>query len=195
MIITPVDPGITLALPAPGYVRGEGLHISTLYNALYEGLEPTRYDSTKPMDKGRLELGQALELGLEDALKQRLIVRPGEFVEPEHGIIFSPDLFIFNGHLRVGEMKLTWLSSKGVPRVKGDLFPPKFKKYLTQMMCYCRALETPYARLLAFFVNGDYDWENKLAPKFLAWDLEFKKREMDEEWQMVMNNARSEGML
>lgn len=195
MIITPVDPGITLALPAPGYVRGEGLHISTIYNSLYEELEPARYDSSKPMDKGRLELGQALELVLEEGLKQRLIQRPGEFVEPGHGIIFSPDLFIFNSHLRVGEMKLTWLSSGAVPREHGDLFPPKFKKYLTQMMCYCHALETPYARLLAFFVNGDYDWKNKLAPRFLAWDLTFTKREMDEEWQMVMNHAHAKRML
>jgi hypothetical protein len=59
-------------------------------------------------------------------------------------------------------------------------------------MAYCRCLETSHARLIGFFVNGTY---RPMAPELLAWDIEFSKRELDENWSLLMNHAKHKGML
>ena len=178
--------------------------MSTLYNALYEDLEPTRYVKGSKPEPLRLEAGLALESVVEEGLKKRLIERPGEFVEPEYGIIFSPDLLIFNHHVRVGEVKLTWLSCREWPAERSNGFPAKAAKYVTQMACYCHCLETPYARLIGFFVNGDYAFLRSRAsgragkppgPELHAWDIEFTARELREEWQTVISFSKTKGLL
>jgi hypothetical protein len=204
MKITPVPHGLEdiLGGNAPDFVRTPGLHMSDLYGSLYKYLEPDRYDTGTSIDPLRAELGFSLEGMLEDALKKRLTAdsgRPGEFVEPEYGIIYSPDMIIFNGHTRLGEMKLTWMSSREVPREPSNGFPPKFDKYFTQMKLYCRCLETPYARLMALFVNGDYSYRKTkgatAGPELLAWDITFTRRELDDEWAMVINHAKQRKLL
>jgi hypothetical protein len=200
VIITPLpDPSGLLLQEDAGFPRSKGLHMSEIYNDFHAQLNPKKYgqpmaDSTKHAYYGA---GFALEASLEEGLKARLSKdsgRPGEFVEPEYGIIYSPDLIIFNGVTRLGEIKLTWMSNRGVPREKGNHFPPKFDKYLTQMKLYCRCLETPYARLYAYFVNGNWDRKN-MRPEFLAWDIEFTKRELNEEWSMAINHAKDRGLI
>ena len=197
MIVTPCAHGLEdiIGQNEPGYIRTPGLHMSTIYNDYYQYQDPKRYDKTKPMDVLRLEAGLSWERLLEEAIKDRIGAmgcgRPGELIGPE-GIIYSPDLIIFNGSIRLGEIKLTWMSSREVPREKDYGFPPKFEKYLTQMKCYCYCLETPYARLIAFFVNGDY---RPPTPELLAWDITFSPRELKEEWATMMNWARHRKML
>lgn len=216
MIITPLphDELPLLTSPDAGFVRSPGLHMSQLYGAFYEALEPKKYGGPRD-DKvmaNYMGAGLALEAALEAGLRERLTAesgRPGEFIHKERGIstpiIFSPDIIIFNSHTRVGEIKLTWMSSSEVPHVIQDAntFPPKFAKYFTQMMLYCRCLETPYARLYGFFVNGGYEFlrhkkgekSKPPQPAFYGWDLEFSKREMDDEWAMIINHARSVKLL
>lgn len=192
MIVTPVPVDLELNLSAPGYVRSEGLHMSEIYNDLYQDLEPKRYVRGSLPDPLRMEAGLALEEMLEEGLRRRLRgERPGEFVSDE-GIICSPDLIIFNGSTRVGEIKLSWLSTKELPTEVSNHLPPKFDKYLTQIMAYCHVIMTPYARLYFFGVNGNY---KPPAPKLLAYDIEFTKRELDECWSMCINHAKSKGML
>ena len=173
--------------------------MSTIYNDLYQDLEPKRYVRGSVPDPLRLEAGLALEAILEEGLKRRLAgERPDEFVSDE-GIIFSPDLIIFNHETRVGEMKLTWLSSKEVPREPANNLPPKFDKWVCQMMAYCRCLDTPHARLIAFFVNGDYRSRKTKGsvggPELLAWDLTFSSRELNENWSGLMNHAQHKYLL
>lgn len=180
-----------LDLLASDLVRSPGLHISAIYTDLYQDLEPKRYTRGTAPDVNRMGLGFALEAGLEEGLKKHLASRPGEFRTPE-GIAFSPDLLITNGIVRVGEIKLTWMSSRDVPREPGTSFPPKFSKWFVQMKAYCHHLETPYARLYAFFVNGNY---REHTPEFLSWDVEFSSGELHENWAMLLNHARAKGML
>jgi hypothetical protein len=153
-------------------------------------------------------LGLAWENMLEDGIKERLrqgqgADRPGEFVT-EEGIVFSPDLLLFNGVTRLGEIKLTWVSSKEMPRTVGDHFPshPTVDKWLCQMMAYAYHLDTPYARLYAFHVNGEYAWMRKGGnkdtpggPQLFAYDIEFSKRELHDNWQMLLGHAKSSGLL
>lgn len=201
MKVIPVEFDLDLTQSRQGYVRSGGLHMSDIYGSLYRELEPERYgrgDIDKGTKDGYLGVGLAWEETLEEALRTRLSAesgRPDEMVEPEHGIIYSPDLIIFNHVTRLGEIKLTWLSSREFPKEPTNGFPPKAEKYLTQMMAYCRCLETPYARLYALFVNGSYDRKQGLKPEPRAWDIEFTRREMDENWQTLINHARAKKML
>lgn len=201
MIVQPVPFDLDLTQNAPGYVRTPGLHMSEIYGAMYEELEPERYGrkDTDPATKaGYMGAGLALEEALERSLASRLGVdgRPGEFVEPEHGIIYSPDLLLFeNGRTRLGEIKLTWLSCRGWPTQRDTGLPLKANKYLSQIRLYCRCLQTPHARLYALFVNGDYDKRKGLKPQPRAWDLTFTKRELEEEWRDAITFAKRRKIL
>ena len=195
MKITPIDHGITLGVPTKGYVRSPGLHMSTIYNDLYAALEPERFGGTDGPDPLKMELGTALEEGLEDALTKRWhATRPGEFTTPEN-IIYSPDFMMFADKTILGETKLTWMSSREMPTEPCSLFPPKFSKWMCQMMAYAYHLETPYGRLLSYFVNGSYDRRNHSGPELRAWDIEWTARELHDNWRMLRNHAKHRGLL
>lgn len=206
MIITLIEHNLELALPSPEMApRSKGLHMSDIYNDLYQDLEPNRFKRGTPMDEQRLEMGlmfeEMLEQGLARRLGEQLGERPGEFhitVEGSKGpvrIYYTPDLLFWEPDvgIRLGEIKLTWMSSREVPRNAGvDNFPPKFDKYFTQTKAYCFAIGATHARLYIMFVNGDY---RPPTPELLAWDVEFDEIELQENWSMLMNHARSKGML
>lgn len=198
MKIIPVPHGLEDLVGKSGY-RTPGLHLSTIYNDMYQELEPKRYVKGAPLDPLRLEAGLSFESILEEGIKSRLCGggRPDEMVSAE-GILFNPDLIIFNHCTRVGEIKLTWMSCRGWPEEASNNFPPKADKYVTQMACYCHCLETPYARLIGYFVNGEWDCSNRQkppAPMLKAWDIEFSPRELREEWARVMSHAKTRKFL
>lgn len=165
--------------------------MSSIYSDLYRDLEPKRFVKGSVPNPLFLELGLALETVLEKGLRDRWCAeRPPEMFTPE-GIAYSPDLIIFeDGRTRLGEIKLTWMSNKEVPRTEANAFPPKFDRYFTQMKAYCYHLQTSSARLLAYFVNG----QNRM-PELFAWDVEFTSRELAENWSMLLSHARHKRML
>lgn len=193
MIITPTTHGLDAILGKSTAPRTKGLHMSEIYGKLFEYLEPKRFTGGTP-DPLRLEMGLTFETMLEEGLKARLTPesgRPGELVSDE-GIIYSPDLIVFNEVTRLGEIKLSWMSSREVPREKANGFPPQFDKWLVQMKAYCHCLNTPYARLYAFFINGDY---RPPRPELLCWDITFSRQELEENWALIINFAKSVGLL
>ncbi len=200
MVVTPVlDHGFEFGTNLPGYVRGEGLHMSGIYNPMYQELDPKKYskaeDGFNPL---LLELGTAWEAQLKQRIKQtfpKWDTEPGEFREPEQGILYSPDVTIFNGSTRLGEIKLTFMSCKEWPRVKGDTFPPAAEKYLSQMKLYCYCLGLGEATLMALFVNGAGSFKDKLGPEFRMWNIEFTGRELREEWQTAIGFAKSRRLI
>ena len=142
MIITPVPHGLEGIVGVSTGPRSPGLHMSAIYNDLFQDLEPKRFQKGSVPNPLMLEAGLALENMLEEGLRQRLCgERPPEQVTAE-GIFYSPDLIIFNGHTRLGEIKLTWMSSKEVPREVSNGFPSQFDKYFVQMKAYCVAPST-----------------------------------------------------
>lgn len=191
MKITPVP--VDLDYTSSELVRSPGIHMSDIYNDLYKKLDP----ELEGWDAKSLNIAGALgfswESVLEKHLRDRVLnLRPEEFRTKE-GVAFSPDMLIFNGHLRLGEIKLKWFSSRDVPREPGmNAFPPRFDKILTQMKSYAYNLETPDGRLYVFFVNGNY---RPPKPEVLAWDITFTARELKENWDMMMNHARHRRML
>lgn len=210
MVVTPIDHGLDYIGKSTGH-RSKGLHMSDLYNSLFKELEPKRFNSGTPMNPMHLEMGLAWENMLEDGLRDRLqlvagesAMRPGEFVT-EEGIIFSPDLLIYeeSGRVRLGEIKLTWMSCRDMPDTPDAGLPPKLSKWTTQMQAYCRNLDTTFARLYAFFVNGEYAWMKKGArgttqpggPRLLAYDITYTQQELDDNWTMLIEHAKHAGMI
>jgi hypothetical protein len=217
MYINQIDHQLILAAPTEGYTRTPGLHMSELYGELYKGLDPKRFDKRDadgnplPFDDLKGEIGTAFEEALEPALRSRIITteRPGEYVTQHAddcvvrarvavggpvcpcgaGVIYTPDHFLFNGCFRLGEFKLTWMSiGKGI-------LDKRFDKWMTQMKVYCYHLGTPYARLYALFINGDWSFKFASGPQLLAWDIEFSQKEMREEWLTLLRVGRKKGML
>lgn len=194
MIVMPCAHGLEhLVGVSPGGRSMGKLHMSDLYGRYHEAISGKKYDENSDPTL-YFEAGLAWEQILEKGLKERLTVsRPGELVTTE-GIVYSPDLIIYEAEqIRLGEIKLTWMSSKGMPQEKcTDCIPERFGKYMTQIMSYAYHLETPYARLITFFVNGNY---KPMKPQLFAWDLTFTKRELAENWKKMVRFATKEGML
>lgn len=167
--------------------------MSSLYGSLYAELEPKRYGGDEPPEPMLLALGTAWEKHLEYLLKKsepnangERFSRPDEFMD-DNGIAFSPDLLIDNGVRRIGEIKLTWQSSRE------DISAPKFSKWWVQLMAYCYALETGYGRLYATFVNGDYGAHR--LPQLKVWDATFSTRELHDNYEMLVTHGRRRGLL
>lgn len=188
MKIIPVDHG--LDLQASDLVRSPGLHVSDIYTGLYQCLEPKRYRKDSQPNPVLMAMGTAWEKHLEYLLLKNGInaSRPAEF-RSEEGIYFSPDLIIFNGETRIGEIKLTSMSARDMPTEPTTCFPGKMSKYLTQIMSYALKLGVEHARLYVLFLHQPHD------PQFRCYDIEFTDQELRDNWSMMMNFARSKGML
>ena len=177
--------------------RSPGLHASDLYTKLYQQLDPKRYPADRPMDWTRIALGLAWEQYLErrmDVLGYTT-ARPGELISP-HGFAYSPDLFVFNAQepaLRIGEVKLTSMSCQDWPAGPVNSLPPKFDKWLSQVMLYAHECETPYATLYPYFTRGNY--RNGNDPQFLPVEIDFTARELQDNFSRLMTFGRNEGML
>lgn len=189
MKLTKVKHQLNLAISPAG--RSQGLHASDIYGDLFKDLEPDRYgdwDGSLDPDSLMTAIGLAWEVHLEKmlVLNGALVARPPESRSPE-GIYYSPDLLVVNGEDRIGEIKVTWMSSRS------DLADPKFDKYLVQNKLYCYWEEMNLARFYVLYMRGDY--KDRQWPKFLIWDIEYTARELRENHQMCMNHARHKGLL
>lgn len=190
MKVTPRELEFPLAMTDPH--RGEGLHVSDIYGSLYQDLEPERYrkDGTPP--DLLMALGLAWEQYLEKALVANgvLCARPGEQMTAE-GMKYTPDLLIVNGEDRLGEIKFTFLSAKVTPQDK------KFDKYLCQGKAYAYFTDIPRVRYYVLHVNGIWSFkvEGGHFPMLRIWDVEFTAQELKENYQLLMNHAKNEGMI
>ena len=192
MKITPHP--VEFDLLASDLVRHPGLHASNIYNSLFEELEPKRFVKGSKLDPVRMALGTAWEKHFEHLLIKSGAEahRPDEFRSPE-GITYSPDLLLTHkGELCLGELKLTWQSSREAPRKKNDPFPPKFDKYLCQMMLYMHWMDLTLGWLCAYFVNGAY---TNFSPELLSWYVEFSRRELVENYDRLMRHAKTTKLI
>ena len=197
MKIVPIAHGLDDYLLAPSVGRTRDvLHVSDIYNSLYQKLEPKKYDPSSPPNTLKMAMGSAWENYQEDVLKRAGVeaYRPSEQTTVE-GIKFSPDHLLSNTYLNRpagAEFKLTWMSESD------DLTQPKFQKYLTQAMTYGHHLEMPDWIFFVNYVNGGMKGRRQPGPQnpsLRAYHAQFTAREMREEWQMLLNHARDERML
>lgn len=205
MKVTAVNHGLELAQDF-GEPRGEGIHISDLYNHWYAAREPKRYgkEGRKPVELW--ELGMSWEEILEAGLKQRGTwtaaaktksgidwSRPGELTTAE-GFLYNPDLYAFHrGRDTGGEIKLTFMSARGIPWKPGqviDGLPSKFDKYVTQTQIYGHHMGVARWWLFVFFVNEAVPWSKAPEKALRCWQLDHSKAEMALEWKLCLDHAR-----
>lgn len=201
--------------------RAIGLHASDLYNDFYKDKEPGRYGRPGLPPPVLLETGLIFESILEEGLarkyaadKREDIIRPGEFTFSDQFdgrplvVHYNPDLFIFNGVLRIGEIKATWLSSKiphewtDTPELQEDhkediadaiMVHPKLEKYFTQLKFYCYMQKTLYGRFYLCFVAGNYD--RPFKTQLINVDVEFTQDEVEQEYAMLCWHGLSKGLF
>lgn len=201
MIVSPYDVDLSLLkIGQSGSERASGVHASDLYGSLYKELMPDRYGRDGLPPPLLLETGLIFENALEEGFARRFeslggeqIIRPGEFTHRdifdgyEIVVHYNPDLLIYNGVTRLGEIKATWMSDIN------DLSHDKFAKYLTQIKFYLKMLRLHHARLYVFFVCGNY--KPPTVPRFKAWDLEFSQDELDSEYAMLCYHGIHKGLF
>jgi hypothetical protein len=207
MIVKPLRPeDFNLDIAPEDPKRSPGLHMSDIYGRLYERLEPKRYGHDPDEDPARRKALFALGFAVEQYTERLLLAagidahRPPEFRTPdEHGIAFSPDLLIYNGNVRGGEIKATFMSTGELPTATSCTFPPKMDKYLTQMKSYGHNLEIPDWVLFGWFLKGDYTKAKGGGEPFLVefrpFQFTFTAREMRDEYVLLIRFARTEKML
>ena len=193
MIVTPLAHGLDLL--KSDLVRSPGVHASDIYGDFYRRLDPKRYDfSARDADPDEepllMVLGSAWEHHFEKLLTLNGInaYRPTELLSPE-GIAYSPDLIIFNGVTRLGEIKLTSMALDDCPTEVSNNLPPKFDKYLCQIKLYLHWLEMVDAWLAVLSIRQPW------RPELRLFDLTFTPRELIDNHRMLMAHARHEGML
>lgn len=175
--------------PTSNQERTPGVHLTDLLNARElamgeEGFAPEPEETTQT----RFALGFAWELAIERALNElwgemhSRIIRVGE-VELD-GVLMTPDAVdVADGCLE--EWKCSKLSSQRDPG--------RYRRYITQMMCYCHALGLTEARLRVLHLNGDYREER--GPLIKSWRFEFEVGELETNWGGLVEFARKAGIL
>lgn len=184
MIVTPIT--LEIDWLRSDLVRSPGVHASDIYGDLFKKLEPKRYDYPDDGNPLLMVLGTAWERHFEYLLGVNGIEveRPAEFMSPE-GIAYSPDLIIFNGITRLGEIKYTSMSADDLPVDVTNVLPAKFDKYLCQMKLY------------AFWLGINDGWLAVLLnhqpwnPQFRMFDLHWDDDELHDNHAMCMNHWRS----
>jgi hypothetical protein len=70
--------------------------------------------------------------------------------------------------------------------------PAEYYRYWWQVKAGCYVLETNVAVLNVLFIMGDYKGS---GPRWKSWRAEFTDRELKENWQAILSQARKKGML
>lgn len=184
MIVSELKTG-SLATGSP-FDRPEGLHLSTIIKDICQSLDPKRYG--QPMQTTKVGMGLKFEEVLEKAFQSAEpgAFRPAPILVPP-GIWCSPDNVIPDPWA-VSEFKLTWYSAK-----KQCPHDEVYWPWLVQIKGYCKALDTRLAKLWVLYVNGDYHPPQPWQPK--VYGLEFSRTEIEENWSMLVNHAKSRGWL
>lgn len=199
-----------------GEGRSDGLHWSEVVSALGDMERGKPLEGIKgEQEYVRMMTGFALERVVERAFKEQMqdgrrtegIQTQWELSVPtDEGPIFMTldGLDFSQTEPIVEEYKATWrsmgklgsrswssldrLADSDLALVRDGLYT-HFWEWLVRIMGYCRAMETDTARLLAFFVNGDYTYKPGHGPQVRPFMLRFTEQEIEENWTMGLRMA------
>lgn len=175
--------------------RSSGLHISQIINALEHRLNKAKFrnDLDEEALEGYRAFGFMFErLIMETALKGKRVKRIGEVTKQYKGttIYMSPDV-VNEDDWELEEWKCTWRSMAKF--MTGGQVAREFRPWLWQLQSYLYALNMDVCTLRVLWVNGDYGLNRRPLPE--AYRLSFTKRELKENWKMLMEYAEEQEML
>lgn len=158
--------------------RTPGLHLSQIYNDLEQELFHPRTTDNPLWAQG----GFIWEETLTMAFKQALGIRPGEVFYD--GVIGSPDGYsIENGY--IDEYKCTWKSANKTLDMKW--------KWHAQCMGYCKMIGgISTVRFRIFYINGRYNGDGPLYEDTYVY---YEQTEIENNWRMLTDHAKSKGWL
>jgi hypothetical protein len=206
---------LVLAQNSPDFHRSTGLHMSDIYNSLFKGLDPKRYDkynedgSPEEMDWTKVAAGTAWENHFEPILQARYGgCRPGEMFTQHArdcslagtpvrdgsllchcgaGVAYSPD-WLFDAPI-LGEFKFSWYSMRDFPNHE------KFDKWVCQVQAYLYHLRMDTVWVFPYWVNGLYP-RGAPAPDFdNAYELVFRQTELVDNWSSLLRHAWRKGLI
>jgi hypothetical protein len=193
MIITQAP--VNIKLPASDTPRAPGIHASGIIRNIAMELGILKGDFTE--DAKQLTdireitdevaiLRMAIGLAWEDFYISKILAAEGVNKHPgemsSDGISMNPDgesLERIKGkhHVVIHEVKATYKSINRVAEAEKEWM------WLTQIKCYCRAANTRFGRLHVLFLCGDYKFP--IRPDIRRWNIEFTKKELDENWELM----------
>lgn len=199
MRILSAGPDPDLFMGNTGEDREPGLHLSDITRRMnYERDSKLNPDSAP--DQMTLERGYTWERLLEMALATRH-KRPGARPPQlqEDGIWMSPDWINPDGDIQMEEWKAT---KKTMRRGFEDIS----WSWMPNIMAYVRTaarqglIRRLAVRIRLWWINGDYTFEAKtsdlqLLQEYHKVDIEFTKRELDENWRAIVQAGRRYGLL
>lgn len=179
MKLAPMDRPFPLGSAPP---RTQGCHVYDIIKSIMIDLGEKQYKES-PQGRIIMETGFLWERALESAWGEHLGRRPGEVIVD--GVIGSPDgIKIATDKNIVEEYKCTWKSA--------NRMPDENLNWLIQTKAYCFMLECTTCHLHVLHLNGDY---KPPRPMYKLWELEYSPQELIDNWSMMINHARSKGLL
>lgn len=172
--------------------RSPGHHVSSALHTIMETLYPDRFGSDTPPDQTRLNLGNALERAIVDAIARDYpdhFVRPGELWED--GLLGTPDLWYLGGdkgdpivaeygrERATVEIKLTWASSRRAEDIEDEWF----WRYWQQLRAYSYMAKMARGLLIIVFIVGN--WRDKTTPVAMMWEDRWTQEDLQETWDMI----------
>lgn len=168
--------------------RTDGVHLTDVIRSIMEesGISKT----TSGGGWASNQLNMAAEVGfmweelLSMVLKERLPSRVGEVMAD--GVIMSPDGVEMDdcGEVVLAEYKAVWASSRHSP---ADNW-----KWMSQVRGYCHGLGLTSVNMYILYLNGG--WNGK-GPEYKKFRIDFTPLEIQENWSMILNHARSKGWI
>lgn len=184
---------------APSTERSPGpAHVSNIIrdieNTVLKPGQRRPYDDLSKDEKRRMGNYVSVGWAWEDAIRGALLaagagpLHSDRFVSPGEcaldGIYGTPDWFDLTDYC-IEEFKATWRSSRRP-------LDPDFWHWLVQIKAYCKLTACTWARLRVFFVNGNY---RDSGPQIKHFRLEWSRLEIDENWAMLRQHAKSKGWV
>lgn len=167
------------------HLRSAGVHLSQIYYDIESTLTPR-----EEMEQAQLEVYRSagflweyvFSKAMAESLESDVYVRPGE-VELD-GIIGSPDLYNTREG-RVADTKFMWKSARKLENLEKF-----FWTWLIQLKGYCKMMGIQDAELFVFACNGNYKPPVPVARHIV---IHFSVHELEANWMMIKNHARSRG--
>jgi hypothetical protein len=165
--------------------RSPGLHLSDVLDDMETTIFGDQYRNYSWNLNWSATLGfiweRIIETHIVAALtEQGLLFSPGEITKD--GIAMTPDGYNADG--KIEEWKCAWKSSRHPIE--------ESHRYLWQIKSYCYGIGVNEATLRVLHIMGDYKGSGPL-PRF--YELVFTDRELNENWEMIVNHAKARGML